>query len=69
MFFWKILRNRLRKRALLVSWCLVSIIKTDVLKLKEEEVVLVHNKIQQTSDVLTLTAESAEISANEHEVI
>ena len=47
----------------------MSIIKTDVLELKEEELLLVHNQIQQTSDVLTITAESAEISANEHEVM
>ena len=41
----------------------------DVLELNEEELLLLHNKIQQTSHVLTLTAESTEISANEHEVI
>ena len=33
----------------------------DVLELKEEELLLLHNKIQQTSHVLTLTAESTEI--------
>ena len=40
----------------------------DVLELKGEELLFLQNKIQQTSDVLTLT-ESTEISANEHEVM
>ena len=41
-----------------------------VLELKEEELLLIlHNKLQQTSHILTLTAESTEISANEYEVI
>ena len=40
----------------------------DVLELKEEELILLQDEIQQTSDVLTLT-ESTEISANEHEVM
>ena len=41
----------------------------DVFELQEEELLLLHVKIQQTSDDITFTAESTEISANEHEVM
>ena len=40
----------------------------DVLELKEEELILLQDEIQQTSDVLTLT-EATEISADEPEVM
>ena len=40
----------------------------DVLELKEEELILLQDEIQQTSDVLTLT-EATEISADEQEVM
>ena len=39
-----------------------------VLELKEEELFLLQDEIQQTSDVLTLT-KSTEICANEHDVM
>ena len=66
--FRKIPRNTLRKRALFVSQCPTRRYNQDVLKLKEEEFILLQDEIQQTSDVLPLT-ESTEISANEHEVM
>ena len=40
----------------------------DVLELKEEELILLQDGIQQTSDVLTLT-EATELSADEPEVM
>ena len=40
----------------------------DVLELKEEELILLQDEIQQTRDVLTLT-EATEISADEPEVM
>ena len=40
----------------------------DVLELKEEELILLQDEIQQTSDVLTLT-EATEISVDEPEVM
>ena len=39
----------------------------DVLELKEEDLILLQDEIQQTSDILTLT-EATEISTNELEV-
>ena len=67
MFFWKILRNRLRKRALFVSWRPLSIIKM-FWNLGRKSCLLFTIKFnrQVMSSLLRsfLTAESTEISAN-----